>query len=951
MIENENDLNLSDLIDIDFLQQFQDAFAKTMNIASLTVDKKGPITKPSNFNDFCNKYTRCSLEGFKKCNECDIKWGKIAAEKGEPVIYTCHAGLTDFAVPIMLEGRHIGSILGGQVLDEEPKEFHFRAIARRIGVDEDKYIEALRTIKVVSQDTIKDAAHMLYLAANAISEISHKNFKLYEQNKRETAYRTIVETIRGTLDVHDTKQKIVDIVGETLKADRCFIVEYDKSTDTFLTINEQYLSSIGAIKYTGSNINHDFPNFFAILKKGQPIIVNRKKFLQSDGNHDFDIEKETIEKYNINSVFAFPLIYKNELLGVLSTHFEDDQREICEDELSLMSMVANQIALTIHQAKLYKMTQIKAEREKFIGNIIAKAISTFDMKEIRQLVKEIGILTKADRCYFVEAELPELKGKPVSYDAEYLSSDDIKSIKGYTFPTKDVAKFIDVLTETKDVVVYDYEEIANKKESGYQGIITYANMFDLKSAIGVPMFSLGKLIGLLCIEYVNEKMLPSADEVEFLRILGNQVGMVYNQILLYQDTKRTAEREKSLRSVLETMRSSLDPNEIKKEIVTEVGKALKANICAILNYDQQEDAFFIDDYSEYRSDEEEKSFIGIDTKGRDLKLFLNKIKNRHEIHYSNVEEFISASNIKGTPEEKLLKEFNIQSSYNVPIFYADNLLGCIVLEYTKDYNSLDDNGLEFLRIIAAQAGTALYHSALYVKANKSAKSKANFIANMSHEIKTPLNIVIGFSELLSESQIDRKKQVEYLKNINKSGKHLLALTNDIINLSKIDSGNLKLNYEIIDSKALITDTLSSIKLIAKNKNISINIDTVDATVNADRQLLTQILYNLIVNAIKFTQEGGNVSIQSKLLGDKLLVSVEDNGIGIAEEDKDKIFEEFRQLDSSYERKQEGVGLGLAITKRLVEMHKGSISVESEQGEGSKFSFILPMACESKLIEA
>ena len=120
MSEKDKKNNLSDLIDVKFLQEFQDTFAEIMDVASVTVDNNGPITKPSKFTDFCSKHTTGIEIGFQKWDECCLKWGKLAAEKGKPVVYTCDTGLTDFVVPIMVEGKHVGSILGGQVLTEEP---------------------------------------------------------------------------------------------------------------------------------------------------------------------------------------------------------------------------------------------------------------------------------------------------------------------------------------------------------------------------------------------------------------------------------------------------------------------------------------------------------------------------------------------------------------------------------------------------------------------------------------------------------------------------------------------------------------------------------------------------------------------------------------------------------------------------------------------------------------
>lgn len=941
MFKNENELGLSDLIDVKILQEFQDVFSNTMGVASITVDSNGPITKPSNFTDFCHKYTRGSSEGFRRCNECDIKWGKAAVEKGKPTIYTCHAGLTDFAVPIIIQGKHFGSILGGQVLNEPPKEFHFRAIARRFGVDEDGYIEALNKIKIVPMETIEKTAHLLSLLANAVSEIGFKNLKLIEKNRKEKIYRTVVEAIRGTLDINETKKTIVEIVGKTLKADRCFIVEYDKFMDRFLNIEEQYLSSTGVEKYTGLDLNADFPNFLNMLKKGQSVIFNKKKILDAKNNVDFSVEKRTIEKYDISSIFASPLFYNGELLGVLSIHYEDASREVTEDEINLMSMISNQISIAIYQSKLFEITNLRAEREKLIGNIISKSISTFDINQIKQIVREVGIITKADRCYFVEMEPQNEKGRPIDYEGEYLSSPDIKSIIGHKFAAKEGEMFVNMYLEAKDIVIFDYEEIEKRQDPKYTEMLKYSKFFSLKNSVGIPFISDGIINAILVMEYVNEKVLPHGEDLEFLRLLGKQTEMVYHQIKLYQDTKKAAEREKIHNNIVDILRSTLDKNSVKSLFVKTIGQYFEADRVIFSEFDPKHNMYLPpDEFSEYLSSPNEKSFVNFDWSDKAIKEYIQPLIDKKELNIFDLEEYIK-DNPKSQGFVDLFEDADVKSSYNIPVLYQDSILGYFCIEFTKKVCKLSPENLDSIRNICIQAGIALYHSYLYEKASKSAQSKAEFIANMSHEIKTPLNIVIGFSEVLSESQLDRQKQIDYLKNINKSGKHLLALTNDIINISKIDSGTLELNYENVDLSLLTKEVVDSIKLIADDKNIDVSIDMVKATAYVDKKMLTQVLYNLLNNAIKFTPSGGSVSLKSELRNDELIVAVEDTGIGIADADKDKIFEEFRQLDSAYEKKQEGAGLGLTISKRLIELHNGSIHVESVQGKGSKFWFILP----------
>lgn len=241
--------------------------------------------------------------------------------------------------------------------------------------------------------------------------------------------------------------------------------------------------------------------------------------------------------------------------------------------------------------------------------------------------------------------------------------------------------------------------------------------------------------------------------------------------------------------------------------------------------------------------------------------------------------------------------------------------------------------------------------------------KGKFIANMSHELRTPLNSVIGFSDVLLDRTFGdlTEHQERYIKNIYSSGKHLLELINNILDLAKIESGK----YEILCETFLIDDVIHEVidimTSLAENKFIEILVSIGEGvtTITADKMKLKQILYNLLSNAIKFTPEGGSVKVH--VLKEErastnypdfdhrlefIRFSVLDNGIGISTEDKERIFDEFEQANTSISKKYDGVGLGLALTKKLVELHGGNIAVESNLGEGSAFTFVLPVTSQA-----
>jgi len=229
---------------------------------------------------------------------------------------------------------------------------------------------------------------------------------------------------------------------------------------------------------------------------------------------------------------------------------------------------------------------------------------------------------------------------------------------------------------------------------------------------------------------------------------------------------------------------------------------------------------------------------------------------------------------------------------------------------------------------------------------QASRMKSEFLANMSHELRTPLNGIIGFSELLVDEKPGKlnDRQKEYLNDILNSGRHLLQLINDVLDLSKVEAGKMELFPETFALSGAVDEVCSVISPLAKKKSITIQREIALAieNVTVDKQKFKQVLYNLLSNAVKFTDPGGSVEINASAQNaDRLELKIRDTGIGIRQDHFDKLFVEFQQLDSGATRRYEGTGLGLALTKKLVEFQHGSIGVVSEPGNGSTFTVILP----------
>jgi signal transduction histidine kinase/CheY-like chemotaxis protein len=228
------------------------------------------------------------------------------------------------------------------------------------------------------------------------------------------------------------------------------------------------------------------------------------------------------------------------------------------------------------------------------------------------------------------------------------------------------------------------------------------------------------------------------------------------------------------------------------------------------------------------------------------------------------------------------------------------------------------------------------------------QAKSEFLSNMSHELRTPLNAVIGFSDLMTREPADEHAPdrisvpTEWVEHINSSGLHLLDLINDILDLAKVEAGRIDLDTEPLDVQSVVSATVATLRPLMARKQLVVREDIDHVAVSADKVRLRQILDNLLSNAIKFTPEGGHIGVTARRSGEQILISVTDDGVGIAPEDQERVFEEFRQVGDRGTRTK-GTGLGLALTRRLVIAHGGTITVESALGAGSTFTVSLPAA--------
>jgi signal transduction histidine kinase len=410
-----------------------------------------------------------------------------------------------------------------------------------------------------------------------------------------------------------------------------------------------------------------------------------------------------------------------------------------------------------------------------------------------------------------------------------------------------------------------------------------------------------------------------------------------------RELARSVKELKALSEVSQAVSSTLDPETVLTSIVRHAVQLSKTDAGTI-----------------YEFDEEEQVFVPRINYGVSIE-FIAAIRNSRP--RVGDESVIGQASLKRAPDQvqdimkvpdypiPFVQNAGFRALLALPLLREDRLIGGLVVR-RREAGEFPPPVVDLLQTFAAQSVLAIHNARLFREIEQKGREleianqhKSEFLANMSHELRTPLNAILGYTELILDNIYGNvpKKIHKVLKRLEKSGRHLLSLINDVLDLSKIEAGQLTLSLSEYSMEEVIQTVFASVEALAAEKklNMKFNVSKDLPTGKGDDKRIAQLILNLVGNAIKFTSEG-EIKAEATVVNQTFLVSVSDTGPGLAEVDQKKIFEGFHQVDGSSTRKQGGTGLGLSISRKIVEMHGGRIWVESTLGKGSTFRFTLPV---------
>ncbi len=663
-----------------------------------------------------------------------------------------------------------------------------------------------------------------------------------------------------------------------------------------------------------------------ILEMANPLCIPD---LQKNIDFIDDKEKNISLKYNIHSKLGIPIIVSNKIEGI----FLIESKEIDlyqSSHIFLAISFASYLAIAF-QNQIHKEEQKKRLTELECLNIVLESMNK--SIEINELCNLLGnAILKLLNCDVVYIGYLD-KNKQKIYTPFF----SVYGINKEIPPLKVGEGLTSILLREKKPIIINSSDSTTLIK--LVGKVMYGN--PPKSWVGIPLISNGEAIGIISVQQYDTENYFSDSDIELLKILANPISFAIEKAYIFNEMKQRESEAKTIAEISREITSFLDFNKVIQKIIDIVFSVISQTAVAL--YLKKEDGLY----------------YGVAAKGKDAEALLNdcvkpsegiigtSIALKRTIIENSIAHNYAAMQVPGTKEgaenEKLM---------SIPLFVGNEVEGALAIWRSESEDNFNIKDKQFAEGIASSITIALQNAKLFESIKQAKKEaeytnlmKTQFLSNMSHELRTPLNSIINFAYIIQKTlpEKDFPDELDMLRRIEESGKYLLTLINEILDLAKIEAGKMELFKEYFDITELIGTILSHIQTLINHKPITIitDIDQNLPKIYADKTRLREILLNLLSNSAKFTNEG-YIKLIIKLQDSSFLFCVEDTGIGIKKEDIEKAFIEFVQIDGSSSRQSQGTGLGLPISKKFIEMHGGKIWVESEYQKGSKFFFTIPL---------
>jgi signal transduction histidine kinase len=619
-------------------------------------------------------------------------------------------------------------------------------------------------------------------------------------------------------------------------------------------------------------------------------------------------------------------------------------RPFSDRHVKLLETFASQAVIAIENVRLFKELTESLEQQTATSEILGViASSPTDVQPVLNVVAE----NAARLCDAVDAQIWRVEGDRVRFAAQYGSIPSTRVEEGRPI-NRSLAGGRAILDRE---TVHIPDTLAPYVQSEFPETCVLAHDVGVRTLLATPLLREDLALGYILIR--RREARPFSDnQVALLKTFADQAVIAIENVRLFKELdERTNELTRSvgelraLGEVGQAVSSTLDLETVLTRIVSHAVQLSGTDGGAIYEYDEVSEEFHLR-ATDHMEDELINALranpprLGDGVVGR-------AAASREPVQVPNIlEERAYAPRMR-----QMLERFGFRASLAVPLLREDRIIGGLVVR-RKSAGEFRPEVIELLKTFATQSVLAIQNARLFREIEDKSRQieaanrhKSEFLANMSHELRTPLNAIIGFSEVLLQRMFGdlNGKQEEYLQDVLSSGRHLLSLINDILDLSKVEAGRMDLELARFDLPQAMQDTLVLVRERAARHGIDLNLE-VDGAVGdvvADERKIKQVMLNLLSNAVKFTPEGGRVDVRAVPTDGGVEVSVTDTGIGIAPENQELIFEEFRQVGGDYAHKREGTGLGLTLARRFVELHGRRIWVKSQPGQGSTFTFSIP----------